>query len=214
MKVLVKKVELDKVDVNSVSEALKDFEANKIEILNWEKEFPYKPKVEFRLAHNNENLFIKYNVEEKYIRAIATENNGKVWEDSCCEFFVSFDGLKNYYNLEINCIGTKLLGYGAPKTTRPGATDEVIDRITAVSSLGNAPIESANGEFKWEMVAIVPIASFFGDKLEKFSGVKAKANFYKCGDETMQTHFLSWNKIDLPNPNFHCPEFFGDIEFE
>ncbi|WP_262895053.1 carbohydrate-binding family 9-like protein, partial [Parabacteroides distasonis] len=24
-------------------------------------------------------------------------------------------------------------------------------------------------------------------------------------------HFVSWSPIDLPEPNFHCPEFFGEI---
>lgn len=27
-------------------------------------------------------------------------------------------------------------------------------------------------------------------------------------------HFLSWAPIDLPNPMFHCPEFFGKLQFE
>ncbi len=42
----------------------------------------------------------------------------------------------------------------------------------------------------------------------------ARANFYKCGDKQHTPHFLSWNKIDLPEPCFHCPEFFGKILFE
>ena len=41
-----------------------------------------------------------------------------------------------------------------------------------------------------------------------------KANFYKCGDRLKQQHYLSWNPIDLPRPNFHCPEFFGELTFE
>jgi hypothetical protein len=40
------------------------------------------------------------------------------------------------------------------------------------------------------------------------------ANFYKCGDETPEPHFLSWNPIDLPKPNFHVPQFFGQLELE
>ncbi|WP_449033796.1 carbohydrate-binding family 9-like protein, partial [Prevotella sp.] len=26
-------------------------------------------------------------------------------------------------------------------------------------------------------------------------------------------HFLSWNPIDLPAPDFHRPDFFGEIRF-
>jgi hypothetical protein len=38
-----------------------------------------------------------------------------------------------------------------------------------------------------------------------------RANFYKCGDLTAHPHFLSWNPIDLPKPDFHRPEFFGTL---
>ena len=45
-------------------------------------------------------------------------------------------------------------------------------------------------------------------------GARMKANFYKCGDKLQTPHFLSWNRIDLPSPNFHRPDFFGTLEFE
>jgi Carbohydrate-binding family 9 len=45
-------------------------------------------------------------------------------------------------------------------------------------------------------------------------GKKCKANFYKCGDKLAQPHFLAWNRIETPEPDFHQPAFFGDIEFE
>ena len=38
------------------------------------------------------------------------------------------------------------------------------------------------------------------------------ANFYKCGDDTPQPHFISWSPIDLPKPDFHAPQFFGVLE--
>ena len=41
-----------------------------------------------------------------------------------------------------------------------------------------------------------------------------KANFYKCGDELQTPHFLSWNPIQIEQPDFHRPDFFGTLEFE
>jgi hypothetical protein len=41
-----------------------------------------------------------------------------------------------------------------------------------------------------------------------------KANFYKCGDELQTPHFLSWNPIEIDQPDFHRPDFFGTLEFE
>ncbi len=44
-------------------------------------------------------------------------------------------------------------------------------------------------------------------------GVTWRANFYKCGDRTSHPHWLTWSVIDLPEPDFHRPEFFGTLEF-
>ena len=38
-----------------------------------------------------------------------------------------------------------------------------------------------------------------------------KANFYKCGDETLHPHFGCWNPVVAEEPNFHLPEFFGTL---
>ncbi|MBQ1777386.1 MAG: hypothetical protein IIZ93_04430 [Acidaminococcaceae bacterium] len=29
----------------------------------------------------------------------------------------------------------------------------------------------------------------------------------------MHPHYLSWSMIDLDYPNFHCPEYFGRMQF-
>ena len=39
-------------------------------------------------------------------------------------------------------------------------------------------------------------------------------NVYKCGDNLSQPHFLSWQPIHTDKPNFHVPQFFGEVEFE
>jgi hypothetical protein len=40
-----------------------------------------------------------------------------------------------------------------------------------------------------------------------------RANFYKCGDGTSVPHYLSWNQVITETPDFHRPEFFGEISF-
>ncbi|MDU5344496.1 MAG: carbohydrate-binding family 9-like protein, partial [Prevotella bivia] len=70
------------------------------------------------------------------------------------------------------------------------------------------------GDTSWELALVVPVSSFFNHKITELSGLTMKANFYKCGDKTDQPHFLSWQKVDLPKPDFHRPEFFGTIIFE
>ena len=38
-----------------------------------------------------------------------------------------------------------------------------------------------------------------------------RANFYKCGDKTAHPHYLSWSPIHTEKPDFHRPEFFGEL---
>ena len=60
----------------------------------------------------------------------------------------------------------------------------------------------------------IPLATFFHDDLSALSGRRARANFYKCGDRLSKPHFLAYFPIGLPQPDFHCPDFFGDLVFE
>jgi hypothetical protein len=46
------------------------------------------------------------------------------------------------------------------------------------------------------------------------SGKRMKGNFQKCGDKTKFPHYGSWNRIDTPEPDFHRPEYFGDLILE
>ncbi|MDR1556412.1 MAG: hypothetical protein LBS88_05185, partial [Tannerellaceae bacterium] len=35
----------------------------------------------------------------------------------------------------------------------------------------------------------------------------------KCADDTDTPHYLSWNPIAVSAPDFHRPDFFGEIYF-
>lgn len=47
----------------------------------------------------------------------------------------------------------------------------------------------------------------------QFKG-QLRGNMYKCGNKTENKHYISWTRIDLDAPNFHCPEYFGALRFE
>jgi hypothetical protein len=63
------------------------------------------------------------------------------------------------------------------------------------------------------MALVIPFATFFKHQIETVDGKTIKGNFYKCGDKTSVPHFLSWNPIILPSPDFHRPDFFGEFSF-
>ncbi len=184
-----------------------------INILNWEQKFPYKPGLLFRIGHTGNEIWLKYYVNEKNILAQETRTNGDVYKDSTVEFFISVDG-KNYYNFEFNCIGTTHLAHGPGREHRNFVSPEIVELIEIKSTLGEEPFAEKSGDFEWEMMIRIPIKCFAYDKLKTFSGLKATANFYKCGDNTSEPHFVSWNPIKTENPDYHRPEFFGAVEFE
>ncbi|MBI9061194.1 MAG: hypothetical protein JEZ14_04360 [Marinilabiliaceae bacterium] len=207
-KLFVSCIKLNDESLEAVSQALDVCQSESIDVVNWET-YPYKPEVSFKIAYSEDALYVKFSVVEKAVRAINDQPNGSVWEDSCCEFFCDFDG-KGYYNLETNCIGTQLLGWG--NGNREHADAKVINSIKKLSSLGTEPFDVKTGEFNYEIVMAIPASAFYAHQLSFKKGMCFRANFYKCGDKTPDAHFLSWNPIEVEQPNFHLPEFFGEVE--
>lgn len=193
--------------------ALEGIAAQPIACNNWAAEYPYAPKVTFTAAHNGTHLFLTFRVDEEYTAAVVTEDNGPVWTDSAVEFFISFDE-KGYYNFEFSCIGKALLGFRKTKPEVTHAGEDVMRTIVRESSLGTANFAERTGENRWELNVAIPVKAFFAHRFATLDGLKARANVYKCGDNLSKPHFLSWQPIRTGNPNFHVPEFFGDIEFE
>ena len=188
-----------------------DFQS--IQCVNW-AEYPYKPKVNFRIAHTQNSILLHFKVKEESVRAKYGEDNGSVWTDSCVEFFSIPAGDGIYYNIECNSIGTILVGAGPVRNNREHAPKEVTALVQRWSSLGNQPFAERIGETDWEVALIIPYSVFFKHQIDSLDGKEIKANFYKCGDELQTPHFLSWNPIEIDKPDFHRPDFFGTLEFE
>ena len=205
----------DSLSFDNVSTILeKNAPLNKVNWLEW-KEFPYQPEVQFRIAHDDSLLFLKYYVKEEHILARRTDPNSAVHRDSCVEFFVDPIQNGNYYNFEFNCIGTTHLAYGPRRGERTFIPAELIENeIKTWSTLGKASFEEKSGMFEWEMVVVIPSSIFTYNKDLNFSKLVSNANFYKCGDDTTKRHYLSWNPVKTPNPDFHRPEYFGILNFQ
>lgn len=186
--------------------AVKDF----ISVINWQ-EYPYKPSVSFRIARSATQLVIMYDVRGLDLRAAALEDNGPVWEDSCCEFFVSHPSDGTYYNFELNCIGTLLASKRRSRNDADMFTADQLAQIRRYSTLERKAVEKSGEIECWSVALYIPF-SLIGLDADNLPET-IRANFYKCGDKTAHMHFLSWNPIDLPKPDFHRPEFFGTLTF-
>lgn len=180
---------------------------------NWADTYPYHPEVKFRMAHTGQYLLIHYQVAEETVRAIAETDNARVWEDSCCEFFISPAQNEQYYNLEVNCTGKALLNFGIVGQ-RQRATEATLASIDRWSSLGKGIFDNRPAPAEWNLCLVLPIGALYAHQYSSWSGLQVKANVYKCGDLLPKPHFLSLTRIELPKPCFHCPEWFADFVFE
>lgn len=181
-----------------------------IDVVNWPDSFPIKPESKFNVARSSGSFFIHFVVNEKQIKAIYSRDQDPVWQDSCVEFFCQVPGSKTYFNFEFNCIGTCLA------TERKSRTEDVsplsaekMSQIKRYASLGNEPFEEKKGNFDWTLTVEIPFKLLGIDPDNLPASIKA--NFYKCGDETSVPHYVSWSPIEVENPDFHRPEFFGEL---
>lgn len=184
--------------------------ATKVATLNWPDDFPYCPECNVRAAWCDKGLCILYNVKSLDLRALAMSDNGSVWQDSCCEFFVSDPCDGTYYNFEMNCIGTLLVSKRKSREDCVHYTAEKLKKVKRFTSLERKQVEINDKEFSWSVGMFIPFSLIGIDKYHIPTSLKA--NFYKCGDLTAHTHFLSWSPIDAPKPDFHRPDFFGTLE--
>ena len=68
-------------------------------------------------------------------------------------------------------------------------------------------------EENWEVRYRVPFALIrkYIPGYQYEAGMSIRTNFYKCGDETEFPHFGIWKEYPLQEPDFHRPEYFGEI---
>lgn len=138
-------------------------------------------------------------------RAENWEPDSAVWEDSCLECFLSFDG-ERYINLEVN----------ANSALRASVGKERHGRTLLLDTGCEMPqVSAVEGENGWEVYFFIPnqtVRDLFGIVPE--SGMNFFANFYSCGDETPAPHYAAWNRVETEQPDFHRPEYFGRLVIE
>jgi hypothetical protein len=173
----------------------------------------YRPLVEARLCWSAKFLYVKFRVGEKRAPVRYTEFQDPVYKDSCVEFFVDMfpEARLGYVNFEMNAAGVLLAAFGPDRGHRKPLWPEDLAGMSVISGEGLWPEVGDS----WHVEYKAPLALFrklYGEDVAP--GHKAAANFYKCGDETAIPHYGAWSPVGTPTPDFHRPEFFGEIVFE
>jgi len=176
------------------------------------------PKVLFKVAYDDEALYIIWQVHDQYVVAVAQEYQGSVYKDSCVEFFFTPDEdvSDGYFNLEMNCGGTALFNFQPkPWTDQQQIAKSDFDKITIAHSLPRIVHPEITDTLTWTLEYRIPfsIIEKYAPTVRPAPGVVWRANFYKCADNSSHPHWLTWSPVEYSRPNFHLPEYFGRMEF-
>lgn len=195
-------------EIGDIDVFLNSIEKHSLDYVPWPK-YSYKPQVVFSISYTVDCIMLKFYVKERHIRAVNGNTNDPVYEDSCVEFFIDFNDGKGYYNLEFNCIGTGRIGFGTDRNDRVLLSSEVIDKVKTISYINKENCDMIN----WNLTLIIPFSTFSHHNIESMTGINSRVNFYKCGDNLPEPHFLAWSDICSPEPDFHVPEYYGTLAF-
>ena len=154
----------------------------------------------------NNGFLVKLKTYEKDPISLHKETDGAVHLDSCMEFFANFDPEHDdrYINFESNSNGNLHCKIGNGRKERKPVRD-------IVSVMPRTKTEICEDFWTLELsIPVETVKALYGK--EKFqAGDIIKGNFYRCGDDLPNPHFGMWNTVDVPEPDFHRPEFFGEI---
>lgn len=162
---------------------------------------------------------IIFRVEDQYALAKAQNHHDPVYRDSCVEFFFT-PGLalgRSYFNLEMNCGGTMLFWWHPEDGEAVPISLDDCNQIEVAHSLPTAIDVEIALPVVWTLEYSLPfeiIRTYCPRAEPPAPRVVWKANFYKCADASSHPHWLTWAPVDHPTPNFHLPEYFGELIFE
>lgn len=166
----------------------------------------YKPEARAYVTWSGKGLHVLLCALESEISVKATEFNGEVYQDSCLEFFLQpFQDDSRYINIETNAGGVALIGFGPNRA----------ERVRLEKMPEGMELTASRHRGGWWAVSYIVPGALFNELYgrEPKPGDVMRGNFYKC-DESIHPHFGSWAPIVHFQPDFHRPEWFGELELK
>lgn len=181
----------------------------------------HRPKTEAKVLYDSDFLYVHFRVRDQFVRCIATEDHGKVFQDSCAEFFVqpSEDPVRGYFNFEMNCGGTMLLYHITDASKTPEGrlaaftrvSSDWMSRIERFHTMPKVVEPEITEPVEWRVAYRVPMALFdhYCGPVQRSPGTGWRGNFFKCADATSHPHWGMWSLVE--SRSFHEPEWFGTL---
>ena len=179
----------------------------------------FLPVTQAKMLYDENNVYIIFQVHDRYICSMVTEYNGPVSNDACVEFFFSPDKAlpERYFNLEVNSGGIPLMGYHIDRRVDYKLLEHAdLDQIEIAHSLPGRLENEITEPVTWAIEYKVPLSVLkkFSDVSHPGPGVIWRANFYKTASKGSNPHYITWALVDNVNPDFHLPQFFGTLRFK
>ena len=162
-----------------------------------------------QLCYDDTAIYVHQRVVEQHIRAEESGPMAMVCFDSCMEFFFCPDpNSDRYFNFEWNPDGGLYLGL------RSG--HELYVRLQPEDPVALFEYRSQRTDDGWEIFYKIPLSfiNLIFPEFQLASGTAFRANCFKCGDRTVQPHYLSWNPCTSDYPRFHLVSDFGRMILE
>ena len=184
---------------------------------NWEKDFPHRfphyphnQHVMFRMAYSGRFLYVYWHMVSDGLKALYAADLEPVAQDHCMEFFVQLPNEKEYWNFELNALGTLNASH---RVERPCPTRLSTEQLRSVlrkgSHVGASPFEIKEDTTAWWVAVAIPW-ELFGVRPGSFPDF-LMGNLYACAGSIEHPYYISCFPITTERPDFHRPEFFGKI---
>lgn len=166
-------------------------------------------KARFAAAYNDSALMFLFQTDDAPRICRHFGDQAAVSCDSCVEAFIEPVPGGRYYNIEVN-IGESI--NSSRRFSRHDSIHLTSDELATIGRHVSVPQSSEifepGNHYSWTCRINVPW-TLLGVKPEP--GMVLRANFYACASDAVPPYYLSWAPIDSERPDFHRPEFFGEI---
>lgn len=176
-----------------------------------------KEQTEAKIVWDNERIYFAFKCDDKHISAEQFVQHGPVSRDDCCEAFISPvpEGPErlDYINYEINCIGTRLIGYHAKSRDKNYSWKDCsgIEIGRTIDGTCNKDDDEDSG---WVLEFSVPFEHYkeFAATFPPKDGQVVYIGLHRCGGKT-NAQYSQWAPSQTEKPNYHRPMDFGKVTF-
>lgn len=180
-----------------------------IDCYPWD-ETGYRPPAAAQMVWTEDRFVVRFETVERELRAEARGICPVVCDDSAVELFLMPDPAHTgiYLNFEINTLCAMYLGAGTGRADNRLLREEELVPFGAQSEISLTP-----DGYHWRITFGIPFAYLkrHAGCGEFGPGSRMRANFYKIAEKGPCPHCGCWNPITWPEPDFHRPEFFGEL---